>query len=292
LDAYNDVVRQNNEVLGEDAFKELRIYVYVLQDPSTKRIFYVGKGGGKNTGAGGNMRVLNHFGEAESWLKQPRPSGEMPDKVRSILEIWRRGEAVNWFVVRHHLNSEDEAFHIESALIDALPLGSNGPLDNLQGGRHANTHGLLSPSGVAALNAPPVNPAQPYPRVLVFPIQRALDASRTPYDAVRSYWSASQDIIQVSPDNPCIAVGLANGISRVVVDINAWHSVTAVSGKWEFTGTVLTDSDLLDRNFSNVLAPAMGYWMRGNYIGAEFNGKGEFRIIRGARDKTSWYPCI
>jgi len=286
MDNFSDVVRQNDETLDIGALKKLGIYVYVLQDPSTNRIFYAGKGGGSE----GNDRVLSHFKEAEDWIKGDKSN--LSNKVRTILEVWSRGEAVNWFIVRHNLSDEEEAFHIESALIDALPLSSNGPLDTKQGGRNAQTHGLLSPSGVAAYKVPLVNPNAPRSRVLIFPIQRALDANRTPYDAVRSYWSASADIRNVSESNPCYAVGLANGISQVVVEIHEWCPVPGVPGKWEFVGNVLATTDLLNKNFSNVLAPAMGYRMRGNYIGVEFNGKGEFRVIRGARDKELWYPCI
>lgn len=289
LDTYIDVVRQNNEALNPNAFTFLGIYVYVLQDPSTKRIFYVGKGGSTVAGAGSNSRVLDHFDEAELWLMQPQPSGVMPDKVRTILNIWRRGEAVNWFVVRHALRDVTEAFHIESALIDALPLSCNGPLDNVQGGMHANAHGLLSPAGVAAHGAVLVNPQQAYPHVLVFPIQTALNANQTAYGAVRGYWLTS---LATRNMRPCLAVGLVNGISRVVVEIINWTSAPAVPGKWEFSGNVVQNSDLLNKNFSNVQAPVMGYWMRGNYIGVEFDGKDQFRIFRGSQNKTDWYPCI
>lgn len=121
-DAYiDDVVRQNNETLDPTAFSPLGIYIYVLQDPGTKRILYVGKGGGADSGAGSNMRVFQHFDEAEGWIRKRKLNDGMSDKVRSIVDIWSRGEAVYWFVVRHNLRNDEEAFHIESALIDALP---------------------------------------------------------------------------------------------------------------------------------------------------------------------------
>lgn len=282
---WSGVVRQNQERLDAAAMGRLGHYVYVLQDPDNDRVFYVGKGGGKN----GNDRVLHHFDEADAWLAGDHAGEAIPEKIRTILSVWKRGRSVRWFIVQHNLANEDEALRIEAALLDALALSRNGPLDNLQGGHGAREHGLLSASGVAAFNVPPANPTRPYRRVLVFPIQRALRSGVNAYDAVRRAWSAGDALRRNVPG--CLAVGVDQGISRIVVDIAQWHESPGAPDKYEFTGAVLEEHELLHRNFSNVQAPAMGYWMHGNFIGAEFDGQGHFRILHGAADKTTAYDC-
>lgn len=280
-----EVVRQNNEVFDASALARLGIYVYVLQDPANQRVFYVGKGGGTESNAS-NQRVLDHFDEAENWLKDPSISSYNKEKLRSIVAIWARGEAVQWFIVRHNLRDANEALNVEAALIDTLSLSLNGPLDNIQSGHRASLHGLLAPSSIATLNSPLINPTGSLPPILIFPIKRAL-ATKIPYEAVRKYWSASEQVRQT----PYVAVGVADGISHIVVNIERWDTVPELEGKWEFSGTIDYNSPLLGKNFANVIAPAMGYWMRGNYIAVEFDGQGSFKILRGTRDKTSVYPC-
>jgi hypothetical protein len=302
MSTYANVVRQNQEKIDDAAWRNLGIYVYALQDPDTKRIFYVGKGGGginnsstdspEQKTTDGNNRVLAHFREAEHWLNAPLANRIMPDKVKSILDVWARGQAVDWFIVRRRLRDADEAHHVESALIDILPVSSNGFLDNIQGGHHTAIHGILLPSGVAEYNIPLVNPDRPFSRVLVFPIQSALNQNRSPYDAVRSYWETSAATRDVSPEKPCWAVGLANGISQVVVKIEEWTAVPNVPDRWEFVGSTESDSLLMKRNFSVVLAQAMGYWMRGNYLGVQFDGEERFRFFRGSKDKIQYHDCI
>lgn len=282
---FTEVSRQNNEVFDAGALARLGIYVYVLQDPASQRVFYVRKGGGRDANAS-NQRVLDHFDEAENWLKDPSVIPYNMEKIRSIVAIWARGEAVQWFIVRHNLRDADEALNVEAALIDTLSLSLNGPLDNIQSRHRASLHGLLAPGSIATLNSPLINPDVSLPAILIFPIKRAL-ATKIPYEAVRRYWSASEQVRQT----PSVAVGVADGISHIVVNIARWDPVPELDGKWEFSGTIDYDSPLLGKNFSNVIAPAMGYWMRGNYIAVEFNGQGSFRILRGSRDKAASYPC-
>lgn len=289
MEEFRGVTRQNFEDIDPQTEAQLKCYVYVLQDPNSRHIFYVGKGGGQGEG---NQRVLDHFREAADWLAGRYPGQVMPAKIYSILSIWSRGEAVVWFVVRHGLATSAEAHHVEAALIDTLPLSPNSSLDNIQGGHHALAHGLLSSSGVMHLNAPPVNPGQAFPRVLVFPIQTALEQGRTPYDAVRCCWKTNVDIREAGSDDPYYAVGLSRELSRVVCRIDSWHKTSGNPNKYYFDGTVIDDSPLLDKNFSNVLAPVMGYWMRGNYVGVAFDGAGNFQITLGAKDRDTVHPCI
>ena len=82
-------------------------YVYVLVDPRDDSIFYVGKGT--------DRRLLDHGDEALLEVE----SGARSSKVASIREIRAVGLEPRIDVVRHGL-CEEQAFHVEGALIDCL----------------------------------------------------------------------------------------------------------------------------------------------------------------------------
>lgn len=83
-------------------------YVYVLVDPRSDEIFYVGKGTGQ--------RLLAHGLEADL---EPEGRGNIA-KRRWIRQIRRSGTEPRIDVVRHGLD-ESDAFMVEAALIDCLP---------------------------------------------------------------------------------------------------------------------------------------------------------------------------
>ena len=82
-------------------------YVYVLVDPRDDSIFYVGKGT--------DQRLLDHGDEALLEVE----SGARSGKIASIREIRAVGLEPRIDVVRHGL-CEEQAFHVEGALIDCL----------------------------------------------------------------------------------------------------------------------------------------------------------------------------
>lgn len=98
---------------------KLGYHVYGLFDPETGAIFYIGKAGGKE--GRGNARVLSHFSEAKDRINKPNNS----PKVDRIHEIWKRGQDVEWKILRSGLTSEDEAFAVEAALIDTLEVSGH-----------------------------------------------------------------------------------------------------------------------------------------------------------------------
>src|SRR5690554_5696375 len=79
-------------------------YVYALRDPRNNEVFYVGKGVGD--------RVHAHVREALG-------AGDAAKLLR-IHEIHDAGREVEHNILRSGLASEDEAFTVEQALIDAL----------------------------------------------------------------------------------------------------------------------------------------------------------------------------
>lgn len=260
----------------------LRCYVYAFRSLDG-RIFYIGKGGGTGNG---NERVLDHFAKAAETLTKRLPPRS--DKERTILETWKQEMPVTWFIVRRGMD-EPTAYDVEAALIDALPLSTNGGLHNLV--RGAGTHkGLLEAAEVAALAAPPVSPSKALPRVFVFQIQNALqDSTRNLYEATRGNWVVTEAQRAIT-DQP-LAVGVVDGISHFVSTVGSWEPRPSSSRTFAFSGQPLEKHELANHSFVNVLAPAKGFLMRGGgYAIVEFDGHGRFRCLRGSSDKE-WRAC-
>jgi len=284
-DDFRGVQRQNLEPDFDDNTRaRLQCYVYALRNRRDRRIFYVGKAGGRDSQ--GNQRVLDHFDEAEHWISTR--DREPNDKVRQIAQIWRDEEAVEWFIVRHGL-TEDVALDVESALIDALGMSANGDTCNAIRGHGAHARGLLSASDVASIAAPPVYP-KACARVFVFQIQNAVGSAISLQQAVEGDWKVSEALRRVD-DRP-VAVGIVNGISRIALEVTGWQVYPVGSRTHRFAGQPLATDDLLNKSFVNITAPALGFLQYGGgYLVVEFDGRGKFRFLRGQRDKTTWHNC-
>jgi hypothetical protein len=282
---FAEVQRQNQERdFDDNTYAKLQCYVYVLRSPNDKRIFYIGKAGGR--ASQGNRRVLEHFDEAEEWLRAR--SSEPTEKVRKIAEIWRDEEPVEWFVVRHGL-TEDVALDVEAALIDTLGISANRETSNIVRGHGAHDRGLLSAQDVAAIAATPVTP-NAYKRVFIFQIQNAASSADSLKDAVEGNWKVIDAHRRVD-DHP-VAVGLVNGVSRIALQIAGWREFPPDSGTYRFEGVPAAAGDLLNKSFVNIIAPALGFLQYGGgYVIVEFDGKGQFRFVRGHKDKTKWHSC-
>ena len=94
-------------------FEELGIYVYALvypkaytrRHPEERGIFYIGKGT--------NDRVLQHIKDAEK-------SKSKTEKLDTIRKIKKEGLDVDYYILRHQIPTDEEAFAIESVCIDLL----------------------------------------------------------------------------------------------------------------------------------------------------------------------------
>jgi hypothetical protein len=262
--------------------EKLGKYVYALRDPRDGKIFYVGQGT--------NDRVFEHFNQAENCLNSAMPFKQMSSKVIRILDIWNNYEDVDWFIIAHNLpTSNNVADLVESAIFDGLSESQNG--ETLNEVSPPNSSRLL-PDDLYAMAAEFVNPTTNHDTVFIFPIQNALTKGVTPYNATRTTWPVNSYYQTL---NPAYAVGLKNSISKGSFQILSWADVPGTS-KQEFTSNQHPNppdhEPLLNKNWNNVLAVAKGFWQRGNYLIVAFNGKGQFRIIRGSKDSTTWHNCI
>jgi len=101
-----------------------RYYVYVLRDPQTNEVFYVGKGTGN--------RIMNHFEEALGSNNQVKNVL----RLKRIYELVKKGfkpSDIGRIIAR--INEEDHAFAIE-ALFVKFVYGMN-LLTNIQPGHHS-----------------------------------------------------------------------------------------------------------------------------------------------------------
>jgi hypothetical protein len=262
--------------------EKLGKYIYALRDPRDRKIFYVGQGQ--------NDRVFDHFIESERCLKTSMPFKEMSSKVIRILDIWNNNEDVEWIILAHNLGTDSNiADLIESGIFDVLSESQNG--ETLNEFSPPNSSRLL-PEDLDAMASEPVNPNLAYENVFIFPIQNALIQGRSPYDATRSVWFVSSNNQALTP---AYAVGLKHSISRGSYEISSWRSVEG-TGKHEFQSKGHPKPEdylpLLNKNWNNIIAVAKGFWQRGNYLIVSFNGKGQFKMIRGSKDTETWHNCI
>ena len=252
------------EKIEEVATRHLGLYVYALIDPRDRKMFYVGKGSGS--------RLLDHFDDT---LRELENDELLSLKTRRIAEILCSGEDVEWRILSRNMESDMAAEICEAAVIAGLECSLNGQLLNVQGGKHGNSHGMVTSSELVSLSAAPVHPNNSV-SVLLFPIQKALDAGLSEVDAVSSAWRASSEI---RDREDLFAVGLSGGIGRIARKIIGWEPFD--EQKWRMVLDDDEHDELLGHRFTAITSAASGFWQYGNYLGVNFDGQGKFQIFRG-----------
>lgn len=96
------MIKEKELKLSQSTIEKLKYYVYLLIDKRSNKVFYVGKGKGN--------RINCHFKDA---LDQRTKKSE---KIKKILSLKLD---VKKIILKHGLN-EEEAFAVESALIDYI----------------------------------------------------------------------------------------------------------------------------------------------------------------------------
>lgn len=193
--------------------EKIGYYVYILKDPRTSTIFYVGKGIGN--------RVFQHVAGA---LTSPAIS----DKLNLIREIHNASFEVEHYILRHGLTQE-LSFEIESACIDLLGLDN---LTNTVKGHDSWKRGLKTVDEVAQhYDAKVITITEP---TIIININRLYNRFMPPqqlYDATRSAWKVAAH----RRNNVKYAVAAYRGLVREVYKIESWNSN---GDRWEFNGQV------------------------------------------------------
>jgi hypothetical protein len=219
--------------------EQLGSYVYLLIDPHTERVFYVGKGVGE--------RCFAHIVEARRRPTTAR-SGDYV-KLDIIREIESEGHPVGIEILRHGLD-ENAAFMLESATIDLLGFGD---LANKVVGQHAVALGRAGVDEVnARLGAHPVTFLSEDRVVLIRvarEFHRGIDQPAL-YEATRRWWRVDARRRELGGARaPEFALSVYRGVVRAAYRIEGWEPApaeemkadTRVVGRWGFWGTPAAD---------------------------------------------------
>jgi len=225
--------------------ENLKAYVYRLIDPRTTNTFYVGKGNGNRCFSHANAVV----GKAE----------EKSAKLDHIREILDAGLSPQIIIHRHGMTDE-QAFEVEGALIDAY-----ADLTNEVAGHHREQRGAMATDDIiASYGAQQANIEVP---AMLIKINREWENVRKLriegvsedefqsqlYKITRHCWVVGQ-----RRERAKYAISVAFGIIRQVYEIEKWLPVQARDGKTrhEFEGRVATNlSHLIHQSVSSVFDP-------------------------------------
>ena len=190
---------------------QLGHYVYLLSDPRTGEIFYVGKGIGN--------RVFAHAADA---LRDSRES----DKLDRIRSIHAAGLEVQHELLRFGLD-ERTAFEVEAAAIELLDLDD---LTNEIGGHHIGERGRMTTDvAISLFDAQPVDEITE--SALLIRIPRLWYPSMPAeelFEVTHGWWRVGPRRAQAS-----YAFAISRGVIREVYRIASWRPREKGDRGWE-----------------------------------------------------------
>lgn len=192
-------------------------YVYRLVDPRNGETFYVGKGSGDRVFAHANGTV--------------DAAEELPEKIARIREIKLEGLSVIHVIHRHGMTDE-AAYEVEAALIDAYP-----GLANEVGGRYSGDRGPMSTSQIIKLYG--AETARFQHKALLINVNRSATKDEL-YDATRFAWRLNPS--KAAQAELILAVRSGLIVGAFIAD--RWLESTpenfpgfpASTGRWGFVG--------------------------------------------------------
>lgn len=168
------------DMFSAEVQEKLGWYVYRLIDPRNGQTFYVGKGKGNRVFAHANGLLVDTLSSGGSNEEDAESL-----KIQTLREITRAGLVPLHVIHRHGLETEDIAYQVEAALIDAFP-----GLSNAAGGHGNGEFGCRHVDEIIRLYA--AEPLVAYEDLILIYIGRTLDDGRDIYDAVRAAWKMSK----------------------------------------------------------------------------------------------------
>src|SRR6266487_1527325 len=213
-------MNQMNE-FPRSVIEKLGYYVYLLIDPTTDKVFYVGKGTGN--------RIFAHINSA---IASPLESDKL-DRIRSIQST---GLQIKYSIIRHGL-SEHEAFEVEAALIDFIDIRE---LTNIVDGHNSDSRGLMNITDIIAKYlAPEIEIVEPVVLITVNRLYRRNMSADEIYEITRGNW-----VVGERRSKAKYAFCVYNGTVRQVYEIQRWFPIKARSqdartqNRWRFDGIV------------------------------------------------------
>lgn len=225
----------------------LKYYVYCLVDPRDNKVFYIGKGFGN--------RVFQHANDA---LNEEASSL----KLDTIREIIRAKLDVKYYIVRHGL-SEDEAYLVESVLIDMFTYSQfnlESVLTNIQAGHHQWDKGVKTVEEINILyDCADLSPA-PGDKLICININKTYNRPDVDqygtrdniYEATRKYWRLNGERAKRAD----YVLSTYQGIVRAVFKPIRWmvsEKTFNTGNRWEFEGTEILDSPYLNTSVKSII---------------------------------------
>jgi hypothetical protein len=170
-------------------------------------------------GKGHGNRINSHLlGALEESTKET-------EKIRTIRDIQKAGLEVDLFVLRHGL-TEQEAFEVESAIIDFIGLEH---LTNLVTGHYAHVRGKMRLRDIEIeYQAAPAVFDEPVILIRVNRLYRHDMPAEELYEATRKYWR-----IGLRDTMPRIVCAVYAGIIREVYIAEKWERPDGTKGRIE-----------------------------------------------------------
>ncbi len=223
-----------------EVIEKLQYYVYRLIDPRNGQTFYVGKGKGNRVFAHVNDALKSYEGESYEGNEEDETSA----KIQQIREIKNAGLDVIHIIHRYGM-TENEAFEVESALIDAY-----GELTNIQSG-HNQERGVNNAEVIQRILSCEEYKEPDFKYIIIKINDRVLqERNEDVYETVRSAWKVN--IEKVKDYKYCFAV--MNGIVLNVYSIEGWQEDhRGRNGRYEFFG--LEASEEIRNRFVNRRIP-------------------------------------
>ncbi len=209
--------------------ERLGYYVYLYVDPRTNEPFYVGKGQG--------ARAEAHLRDTSESLK-----------VARIKEIRAAGLKPQIDILVHGLVSEEAAFRIEAAVIDAI--GPNRLTNAVRGWESGKVGRMPLSELVAHYGATPVEVVYPSLLIRINRLYRYGMEQTELYEVTRGTWKLGSKRTRAR-----YAFSVFHGVVREVFEIESWHAErttpytirvfddpTPQPGRWEFIGKPAEES--------------------------------------------------
>ena len=207
--------------------KKLGYYVYLYVNPLNGTVFYVGKGK--------DNRVFSHLNDKAD-----------AEKTRTIREIRANGKEPRIEILAHGLSSEEAAYRIEAAVIDALGVDS---LTNDVRGWRSGHYGRMDVEKLVSLyEAKDAAIKEPAILIRINQLFRYGMSDVELYDSTRGIW-------RVGPkrEKARLAFAVFESIVQEVYEIHQWFpagttfSTRGPTGlddpdRWEFVGRLATES--------------------------------------------------
>ena len=227
----------------------LNYYVYALVNPINHMIFYIGKGKGD--------RVFQH---AEYALNEDSQNLKF-DTIRKIIA---QGYKVEYYILRHNL-TEDEAFLVESTLIDMLTYSKfnhENQLTNIASGHHQWDEGIKRIDELNALYDCSNIKVNDHDKLLLVSLNRSFNQAKAQgvyrrldiYESTRKYWAIGKG----KPQEINYVLGVYKGIVRCVIKVESYKWVNQAEDgtvfkkpRCCFEGQILNDSPYLNKDVSD-----------------------------------------